>query len=82
MAGGEGKVFKACCGVVLISMLTNGLTLMNVGEYPQMVIRGGIFLGAVILDSYQHMAVKKKSVSDNKDSNGSNSNKKELAGVK
>lgn len=82
MAGGEGKVFKACCGVVLISMLTNGLTLMNVGEYPQMVIRGGIFLGAVILDSYQHMAVKKKNISDNKNNSGSNNDKKELVGVK
>jgi ribose/xylose/arabinose/galactoside ABC-type transport system permease subunit len=54
LAGGEGKVFKACCGVVLISMLTNGLTLMNIDEYVQMVIRGIIFVGAVIIDSYQH----------------------------
>ena len=56
MAGGEGKVFKASCGCVLISMLTNGLTLMNISEYTQMVIRGAIFLGAVLLDSYQHRA--------------------------
>ncbi|MGD1816091.1 MAG: ABC transporter permease [Pleomorphochaeta sp.] len=54
LAGGEGKVFKACCGVVLISMLTNGLTLMNIDEYVQMVIRGLIFVSAVIIDSYQH----------------------------
>ncbi|WP_320128524.1 ABC transporter permease [uncultured Sphaerochaeta sp.] len=55
LAGGEGKVFKACSGVLLISMLTNGLTLMNIDEYTQMVIRGIIFVAAVILDSYQHM---------------------------
>ena len=62
MAGGEGKVFKACCGCVLISMLTNGLTLMNISEYTQMVIRGAIFLGAVLLDSYQHRANQQKVV--------------------
>lgn len=62
MAGGEGKVFKACCGCVLISMLTNGLTLMNISEYTQMVIRGAIFLGAVLLDSYQHRAKQQKVV--------------------
>lgn len=62
MAGGEGKIFKACCGCVLISMLTNGLTLMNISEYVQMVIRGSIFLGAVILDSYQHRAKQQKVV--------------------
>jgi ribose/xylose/arabinose/galactoside ABC-type transport system permease subunit len=60
LAGGEGKVFKACCGVVLISMLTNGLTLMNIDEYTQRVIRGAIFVAAVILDSYQHMDKKVK----------------------
>ena len=62
MAGGEGKVFKACCGCVLISMLTNGLTLMNISEYTQMVIRGAIFLGAVILDSFQHRAKQQKAI--------------------
>ena len=67
MAGGEGKVFKACCGCVLISMLTNGLTLMNVSEYTQMVIRGAIFLGAVLLDSYQHRAKQQKVVHTGKE---------------
>jgi ribose/xylose/arabinose/galactoside ABC-type transport system permease subunit len=40
-------------------MLTNGLTLNKVTEYVQMVIRGLIFLGAVLLDAYQHMPKKK-----------------------
>lgn len=61
-AGGEGKVFKACCGVVLIAMLTNGMTLMRFDEYTQMVIRGSIFLGAVCLDSYQHRDRLKKAL--------------------
>jgi ribose/xylose/arabinose/galactoside ABC-type transport system permease subunit len=61
-AGGEGKVGKVCCGMLLIGMLTNGLTLNKVTEYVQMVIRGLIFLGAVLLDAYQHMPKKKKTV--------------------
>lgn len=53
-AGGEGAVVKAVGGVILITMLTNGLTLGGVNEYVRMVITGGVFLLAVVLDSYQH----------------------------
>lgn len=52
--GGEGKMLNAMCGCVVIAMLTNGLTLLSVDEYTQMVIQGIIFIGAVMLDSYQH----------------------------
>ena len=52
--GGEGKVTKAAGGILLITMLTNGLTLSGVTEYVQMVITGSVFLLAVILDSTQH----------------------------
>ena len=52
--GGEGKVTKAVGGILLITMLTNGLTLCGVTEYVQMVITGGVFLAAVVLDSFQH----------------------------
>lgn len=52
--GGEGKVTKAVGGIVLITMLTNGMTLCGINEYVQMVIRGSVFLAAVVLDSYQH----------------------------
>ena len=41
-------------GILLITMLTNGLTLCGVTEYVQMVITGGVFLAAVVLDSFQH----------------------------
>ena len=58
--GGEGRVINAMAGCIIISMLTNGLTLLSVGEYTQMVIRGVIFIGAVLLDSYQHRPHKPK----------------------
>ena len=56
--GGEGKVTKAIGGIILIVMLTNGLTLCGVNEYIQKVITGGVFMFAVVLDSYQHNHLK------------------------
>ena len=54
LQGGEGKVFKACCGVVLIGVISNGLTLNNVNEYLKLIVQGLIFLVAVIVDMFQH----------------------------
>ena len=53
-AGGEGKVSKAICGIILIAELTNGMTLMGLNEYVQMIVTGTVFLGAVVLDAFQH----------------------------
>lgn len=61
MTGGEGKTFKAIIGVLIISVLSNGLTIMNVGEYQKMIVEGLIFLFAVCFDSMQNiMAARKK----------------------
>lgn len=54
IGGGEGKVFRAFCGVFLINMMINGMTLLAVNEYWQQVAQGVVFLAAVLLDSYQH----------------------------
>ena len=63
MNGGEGKTFKAIIGVLIISVLKNGLTIMNVGEYEQMIAEGVIFMFAVCFDSLQRvLADRKKSV--------------------
>ena len=53
LTGGEGKISTAVCGVLIIGVLTNGMTIMNISEYYQLVIRGCIFLGAVCLDGIQ-----------------------------
>ena len=54
LQGGEGKVFKACCGVVLIGIIANGLTLNNLNEYIKLIVQGLVFLLAVIVDVFQH----------------------------
>lgn len=48
--GGEGKVWGAFVGCMIIGVLANGLLLMNIGEYYQMLLKGIILVAAVSLD--------------------------------
>jgi len=45
--GGEGRMFGTLLGAMIIGTLLNGMTLLNVSPYVQMVIRGLVILGAV-----------------------------------
>lgn len=48
--GGKGTVVGAACGVVLLSLISNGLNLLGVSYYATMIVKGGIILMAVALD--------------------------------
>lgn len=50
LAGGEGKIFGVLIGCLIIGVLSNGLIIMNVGEYYQMVVKGLVLILAVGLD--------------------------------
>jgi len=52
--GGEGKLFGAIVGALIIGVLSNGLIIMNVGEYYQMVIKGLVLAFAVAFDSIKN----------------------------
>lgn len=60
LTGGEGRISTAVCGVLIIGVLTNGMTILNISEYHQQVIRGCIFLGAVCLDGIQKQLAGRK----------------------
>jgi ribose transport system permease protein len=48
--GGRGSIVGTFLGAMLIGVLRNGLNLLNVGSYVQMVVLGVVILLAVLLD--------------------------------
>ncbi len=48
--GGRGSIVGTFLGAMLIGILRNGLNLLNVGSYVQMVVLGVVILLAVLLD--------------------------------
>ena len=50
VSGGVGRISGVVAGVFIIGCLTNGLILMNVSEYIQMVVKGLVLAAAVGLD--------------------------------
>jgi D-xylose transport system permease protein len=50
LAGGIGKVPRALLGALWLTSIDNGMSLLNVSSFTQMVIKGGVLLGAIWLD--------------------------------
>lgn len=49
-SGGVGKVVNTLIATVIMGVLTNGMTMMKLDPYIQMIVRGGIIVFAVLLD--------------------------------
>lgn len=52
VAGGQGKIVNVIAGVLIMGMLGNGMTMMNLDEYWQWVTRGAVLLFAVAFDNW------------------------------
>jgi D-xylose transport system permease protein len=50
LVGGRGTVFGACIGALIMASLDNGMSLMNVRDFMQDIIKGSILVAAVGLD--------------------------------
>ena len=51
--GGQGSVWAATLGALLLSVLTNGTQLLGVSSYAQTLILGIVVIGAVFIDSFR-----------------------------
>lgn len=51
MRGGFGKIYQPVLGAMIISVANNGLNLMNISSYVQMMVIGGVILIAVSWDN-------------------------------
>ncbi len=49
--GGEGSLIGALIGAFIITVINNGLTLMNVNIYSQLIVKGMILILAVAIRS-------------------------------
>lgn len=51
MSGGRGKVMGTIVGVLLLTVLTNGMTLVGMNTYWQQVLKGVIIVVSVLADT-------------------------------
>lgn len=54
VSGGSGNISNVVAGTLIIGILTNGMVLMNVSSYMQMVVKGLVLILAVGFDSIQN----------------------------
>lgn len=50
LVGGRGTIFGACLGALIMASLDNGMSLLNVRDFMQDIIKGSILVAAVGLD--------------------------------
>lgn len=62
--GGGGKMSGVISGVLIIGVLSNGMTIIGINDYWQMVAKGLVLVLAVGLDYYQKTKVKKAKLTD------------------
>jgi ribose/xylose/arabinose/galactoside ABC-type transport system permease subunit len=51
MSGGQGRLVMVIVGVMIMGILTNGMTMLTINEYVQQFVKGMVLIGAVALDS-------------------------------
>ncbi|MBN2457113.1 MAG: ABC transporter permease [Sedimentisphaerales bacterium] len=56
LMGGVGTVWGTLIGVIFLGVLVNGMTLLNISQYWQHVVRGVLILAAVLINRVQSRA--------------------------
>ena len=53
-SGGVGRVINTLIGALIMGVLTNSMTMLQIEPYVQMVIRGLVIVFAVLIDARKH----------------------------
>ncbi|HEY1940852.1 MAG TPA: ABC transporter permease [Roseiarcus sp.] len=53
LSGGEGSVMKTALGVLIIGVVNNGMVLLSVPAFYQIIANGALLVSAVIIDKLQ-----------------------------
>lgn len=51
LSGGTGKVWGTFLGVIFLGIISNGMTILNINEFVQYVVRGALILIAVMANT-------------------------------
>jgi ribose/xylose/arabinose/galactoside ABC-type transport system permease subunit len=66
LSGGSGRMYQSILGVLVLNVLFNGLTIIHVNDYWQMVVKGMVLIAAIGLEVLQRYSKVNLSVSDEK----------------
>ena len=55
--GGRGSVWGTLIGALLIGVINNGMNLLGISPYFQLLVKGLIIIGAVLLDRLRQESV-------------------------
>ena len=50
LSGGVGKVTGTLIGILFLGIVLNGMTIMGISSYWQLVVRGALVIVAVLLN--------------------------------
>jgi inositol transport system permease protein len=53
LSGGQGRITGTVIGALILGVMISGFTFLRVDAYYQDIIKGGIIIGAVIVDQYR-----------------------------
>ncbi len=53
-SGGIGTIFGTIIGALIMGVLTNGMTMLQITPAVQMIVKGAVIVGAVLLDERKH----------------------------
>lgn len=58
LMGGQGRVLGTLIGAFIITVITNGMNMMNIAPFDQLIALGAVLLAAVLLDTLKRRGLR------------------------